>query len=512
MRRLTCLTYFRGLRSAGAPFLTAALAAGLIGGTATAQPAGSVDISIHSLSAQAHGVIQGQFQTPTSPAAATHYGGAQGNVRSGEISAPRTLSHRGRRPAQGPTSAPLVNINASAYADHGVSGDFASPGSPPPSSSLTENLTWRLVGVASASQRRRFPTSLHDATISDSTLSLVSSQPLRNDQPPPSFLPRQTAAGEFASVSHRARNVRRQAIAAYRQEQPAGAAWRNFTATSRAGSGRQLQLDTIPGAEVLHASATARPLRSVAPSPEVLQRLAPPAPLAYATDLPKLAIIIDDIGPGVQLARNAFAALPPQVSFAILPYADRAPEFARRAQAEGRDVILHLPMQPTRRLDPGPNALRTDMSAGEITQIVDWSVQRVPGAVAVNNHMGSVATADVRLMSALGARLAAWNLPFIDSRTTKHSKARQMATQFGLPFAQRKVFLDNDRVERLVERQLNEAIARAKRDGSAIAIGHPYPQTLAVLKRRIPGLAAEGVQLVGVSRVLEGGALRVAAQ
>ena len=127
----------------------------------------------------------------------------------------------------------------------------------------------------------------------------------------------------------------------------------------------------------------------------------------------------------------------------------------------------------------------------------------MPGAVGVNNHMGSVATADPRVMRAVVGVLSRRGLFFLDSRTTDATVAEKTAEEAAVPAVSRRVFLDDVATEDAVRRQLEELVRRAKQEGEAVAIGHPYPATLAVLEKELPGLAGRGVRLVRVRELVK---------
>ncbi|MDP9193744.1 MAG: divergent polysaccharide deacetylase family protein [Acidobacteriota bacterium] len=213
-----------------------------------------------------------------------------------------------------------------------------------------------------------------------------------------------------------------------------------------------------------------------------------------------IVLIIDDLGfEGQPLER--VMALDPNINLAILPNGTRAEEFAKRLHARGFEVLCHLPMQPRGRETPGRNAILASMSDDEIASTTRRNIEAVPHARGVNNHMGSLATADRRIMtSVLGA------LPdgmyFIDSRTGGSSVAATVAREMNVRTASRHVFLDDVATESAVRRQLAELAAAASKRGVAIGIGHPYPVTLRVLADELPALKARGFRLVRASSVV----------
>lgn len=214
---------------------------------------------------------------------------------------------------------------------------------------------------------------------------------------------------------------------------------------------------------------------------------------------PRLAVIIDDIGHDAEAARALMGADFP-VTLAILPYAEAAPVIAAEARIAGTEVFVHLPMEPAGLENPGPGAITTALSPGEIAARVEAALLRVPGAVGVNNHMGSRATRDPGAVAALFDALAGRELIFVDSLTHPDSIAAEAARAAGLAAFGRDVFLDSSGSDPAV--QLDAALALARETGQAIAIGHPHPQTLAALTGLAAKADAAGVELVSVSALV----------
>lgn len=257
---------------------------------------------------------------------------------------------------------------------------------------------------------------------------------------------------------------------------------------------------------VLHPVPTAhRPPRPRAPR---LATRAIPSPTARAvapsTPQARLAIIIDDAGQWLETER-AFIALPIPLTLSVLPDVRYTHLIAREAAASGKGVMLHLPMEPISEINPGPGKITTQMSDAKITAQVDADLADVPLAQGVNNHEGSKATADARVMRDVASAIAAHgNLFFIDSLTSAASVAAATTRAAGIPTATRDVFLDNKANVIYVEQQLRLAASIARDRGVAIAIGHPRPTTLAALKAAIPRIEGEGVRFVLVRDVVSG--------
>lgn len=218
---------------------------------------------------------------------------------------------------------------------------------------------------------------------------------------------------------------------------------------------------------------------------------------------PRLAVIIDDLGYEIPAAERLLA-LPFPLTLAVLPHLPLSSDVAAKARARGFEVLLHLPMESENAESPAEAIeLRSGMNAGETAHLLDAMLATVPGAVGVNNHQGSRATADPGLMRTLVAALAARHLFLIDSRTGPASVAYETARGAGLPAAYRTEFLDDDQDAGAILRQLEHAERRAREQGWALAIGHPYRVTLDVLTDALPDLEARGIRLVYASEILQ---------
>lgn len=217
-----------------------------------------------------------------------------------------------------------------------------------------------------------------------------------------------------------------------------------------------------------------------------------------------LAVIIDDVGLD-PAAAGRLIALDLPLTLSILPYAATAPQIAEAARAGGKDVFLHLPMEPAGLDDPGPLALTRHHSGAALVQRVQWALSRVPGASGFNNHMGSGLTADPEAMDALFAPLAGQDLIFVDSLTSPESVAWSRAAAAGLSAYRRDVFLDHDRDPEAVFAAIQEALDLAAQNGTAIAIGHPHAVTLDALAGLRARAAAAGVDLVLAGELVERG-------
>jgi len=219
---------------------------------------------------------------------------------------------------------------------------------------------------------------------------------------------------------------------------------------------------------------------------------------------PSVAIIIDDIGYRKANGRRA-AMLPGALTYAVLPHTPHAKSMAQLLYRLDREVIIHMPMEPDNHHDPGPGAILTSMKRADIEQSVRHALASVPHARGISNHMGSRATADVRVMDVMMGTVAKFSsqpLFFLDSRTTAQSVTRSAATEHDIPHLVRDVFLDNVRQAASIRAQLGKLVAAGLRKGRAIGIGHPYSETLNVLADEIPYLMESGVSLVPLSMLV----------
>ena len=217
---------------------------------------------------------------------------------------------------------------------------------------------------------------------------------------------------------------------------------------------------------------------------------------------PEIVLILDDVGFDRQPLGPAMA-IDPNLNFAVLPNSRNGHDFALALHARGFEVLCHLPMEPEGypSVSPGSGAVLTTMSDNEVARVTRANIGSVPFARGVNNHMGSRATADRRVMTdVLGA------LPdgmyFIDSRTTSSSVAGSLAHAMRVKTASRNVFLDDVQSEPEIRKQLASLTHAAEEHGVAVGIGHMYPSTIRVLSAEAPALRARGVRFVRASAIV----------
>lgn len=211
------------------------------------------------------------------------------------------------------------------------------------------------------------------------------------------------------------------------------------------------------------------------------------ADLARPLPAAALVLVIDDLGQSLEAA-EALAALPFPVTLALWPRASGTGAAANLAGQRGLDCLVHMPMEPLPRADgsrpkPGAGALFTDMSPQALAAALEPALSAVPTALGLNNHMGSRFTGSASASRQLCAQLAGRGFAVLDSLTSPHSRLAEAARAAGLVSVTRAVFLDTQRKTDAILAALDAAAARARSGGFAVAIGHPYPETLSALRR-----------------------------
>jgi polysaccharide deacetylase 2 family uncharacterized protein YibQ len=214
----------------------------------------------------------------------------------------------------------------------------------------------------------------------------------------------------------------------------------------------------------------------------------------------KVAIVIDDIG--YHQIDYKLLELPYDLTFAVIPHTPHSNAVAKAVYQKRRDVILHMPMESARRADLSKNALKVTMNRSQIEHKLQAAFADVPYAIGVNNHMGSYFTEQADVMDWTLGYIAKRQLFFLDSKTTARSQAGVYAKKHQMPLLTRQVFLDNDRSYKALDKQFKLMIKLAKQHQYAIAIGHPYPETYAYLKKHLADLATQGIEVVKLSALL----------
>lgn len=207
-------------------------------------------------------------------------------------------------------------------------------------------------------------------------------------------------------------------------------------------------------------------------------------PVKPSVNSPRMAIVIDDMGEDLRLARG-LAATGLKITFSIWPSSSHVKKVAEIARKSGNEIMVHMPMQPQGypKVNPGKDALLEGMTRDRIVQLVSEAIKKVPNATGLNNHMGSRFTEILPEMKAAMLPLKTKGFFFLDSRTTPDSVARKACSYAGITLYERNIFLDNVKDVSAIEYQLAKAEKIALKHGQSIAIGHPHRQTLQAIKR-----------------------------
>jgi polysaccharide deacetylase 2 family uncharacterized protein YibQ len=219
---------------------------------------------------------------------------------------------------------------------------------------------------------------------------------------------------------------------------------------------------------------------------------------------PRLAIVIDDLGGESKISQELLRWDLP-ITFSILPFAPFSKTLAKEAHRKGKEVILHLPMEPHGypQVRPGEGVLLEEMDEASLLRQLSKDIEAVPYIKGVNNHMGSRLMEDPEKMKIVFSELKRRGLFFLDSRTTSQTIGQQVAQSVGLKVLERSIFIDNSLSEEDIKRQLEQLIQFSLSNGRAIGIGHPHPSTVKSLKEILPRMKEKGIELVPLSAVME---------
>jgi polysaccharide deacetylase 2 family uncharacterized protein YibQ len=271
-------------------------------------------------------------------------------------------------------------------------------------------------------------------------------------------------------------------------ETAGGRVHRGIRHVGRAGDTLELEVGTRE--HVTHRVLLQRGVAPVEP---------PPSPQG------RLAIVIDDWGHNLGGPARRLLDLPAPLTISILPNLRFSRRILTEADRAGKRTLLHLPMEPEPGTDPSPGeeAVRVDMSEGEIRDLTAELLDGLGGVCGVNNHMGSRATRYPNTLRPVMDVLARRGLFFLDSVTTPQSVAYRVAREAGVPAARNDLFLDDDTEDPdLVEARLWKLVELARRYGHAIGIGHVNEATATALERVLPRLSLDDVQLVPLDELV----------
>jgi len=217
----------------------------------------------------------------------------------------------------------------------------------------------------------------------------------------------------------------------------------------------------------------------------------------------QMAIVIDDFGYSGEPI-DAFAAIHRPMTFAVLPYRPFSNEAAARGLSSGQQIILHLPMEPLDQTEQSEKlTITVMMKDNEIQEMTRKAIQTIPGLIGVNNHQGSRATADQRVMKAVCSELKSNNLFFFDSRTNGQSVGAEIARQVGIRTGENQLFIDNTDTVSAIKAKLHTAQEMAISHGSVLVIGHARMNTARAISEMISELEGKGIKLVFVSQMVK---------
>lgn len=220
---------------------------------------------------------------------------------------------------------------------------------------------------------------------------------------------------------------------------------------------------------------------------------------------PVISIIIDDLGYKIKDDLRVLG-LPAPIVCAVMPHGPHSKQLAVLANRAGKEVILHLPMQAMH--EPkneylGPGALKLHMSKNEFISTLRNDLNAIPHTIGLNNHMGSLLTQHPGHMQWLMDELKQRGHIYIDSVTSDHSVAAMIADETDVPYLTRDVFLDNKQSKSYIQGQVQQLIKRARKNGSAIAIGHPHPETIKALGKLIVELNKSNIKIIPIKQMLK---------
>ena len=217
-----------------------------------------------------------------------------------------------------------------------------------------------------------------------------------------------------------------------------------------------------------------------------------------------IVLVIDDFGYRDDSISDGFLNLSVPITCAVLPGHIQSSRFAKKAINAGKEVIIHMPMQST---VPSSGEeefkLKTGMTSEEIEWRLNEALNEIPEAVGINNHQGSKATTDGKVMAVVASVLKNKNKFFLDSRTSSKTVGESTMRSVGVPTARRHIFLDNDLNIKNISKQLNKLVDISEKKGLAIGIGHVKGNTLKVLEKEIPDLLERGFDFKFLSQVVD---------
>jgi hypothetical protein len=217
-----------------------------------------------------------------------------------------------------------------------------------------------------------------------------------------------------------------------------------------------------------------------------------------------MAIVIDDLGEDNHISKELLDWNLP-ITFSILPFTSNSRTLAQKAHERGKEIILHLPMEPHGypKIKPGEGVLLFEMDEENLLHQLSKDIEAIPYLAGVSNHMGSRLMEDPEKVRIILTELKRRSLFFLDSRTTPQTVGLQTAQSIGLRTMERSLFLDHSQDIREIKQNLERLAQLSLKTGRAIGIGHPYPSTLKSLKEMIPKIQEKGIDIVPLSSMMD---------
>lgn len=217
-----------------------------------------------------------------------------------------------------------------------------------------------------------------------------------------------------------------------------------------------------------------------------------------------IVLVIDDFGYRNDSISDRFLNLPVPLTCAVLPGHSQSASIAKKAIKSGKEVIIHMPMESSVSMTGEDEfKLKVGMTSEEIEWRLNEALKEIPEAIGINNHQGSKATTNGKVMGVVASVLKNKNKFFLDSRTSSKTVGEKTMRSVGVLTARRHIFLDNDLNIDNISKQLDKLVALSQKKGMAIGIGHVKANTLKVLEREIPILLERGFEFKFVSQVVD---------
>jgi polysaccharide deacetylase 2 family uncharacterized protein YibQ len=227
----------------------------------------------------------------------------------------------------------------------------------------------------------------------------------------------------------------------------------------------------------------------------------------YQEKKKRLAIVVDDFGYFGGSLLNDFIALDKNLTFAILPHLSYSEEVMEKAVAAGIETIIHMPMEPITypTNDPGPNAIYVHLSEREISKKMEKYISELHLCKGANNHMGSMATTDVNVMTAVLTELKKNGLYFVDSKTSPSSVAFDTAQKMLIPSKENDLFLDTpDMSDSTLNQKIKTIKTLMKKQDSILVITHcTNKKNYEYLKKFLEKIRYLDLEIVSVSELFE---------